>query len=144
VPGNENSGHPDPSPETRFGGERANRANAGGRTPTKWLRDLLGAARDNGPDSRSHREAVFYHLVEVATSWEVVVKGHGDDAMPVASAKDSIEAAKVLFAYDMGKPVESMEVKDVGSSKVMIYLPANGRDPEKDCAETDAETSGDG
>lgn len=87
---------------------------------------------------------MFYHLVEVATSWEVVVKGHGDDAMPVASAKDSIEAAKVLFAYDMGKPVESMEVKDVGSSKVMIYLPANGRDPEKDRAETDAETSGDG
>ena len=55
---------------------------------------------------------MFYHLVEVATSWEVVVKGHGDDAMPIASAKDSIEAAKVLFAYDMGKPIESFEVNN--------------------------------
>lgn len=144
MPGNENSGHPDPSPETRFGGERANRANAGGRTPTKWLRDLLGAARDRGPGARSHREEVFFHLVEVATSWEVVVKGHGDDAMPVASAKDSIEAAKVLFAYDMGKPVESVEVNSVNVPKVLIYLPANGRDPveEDPPAEAQAETPG--
>ena len=69
---------------------------------------------------------------------------HGDDAMPVASAKDSIEAAKVLFAYDMGKPVESVEVNSVNVPKVLIYLPANGRDPveEDPPAEAQAETPG--
>lgn len=82
----------------------------------------------------SAREAIADHLIEVATSWEVVVKGRGDDAIPVASAKDSIEAAKVLWAYDMGKPVESLEVSNTDGPKVLIYLPSNGRDdkdPEK-------------
>ena len=139
MAGNENSGHPDPSPETRFGGERANRANAGGRTPTKWLRDLLGAARDQTPGGQTHREEVFYHLLEIATSWEVVIKGRGDDAIPVASAKDSIEAAKLLYAYDMGKPVEALEVSNPDGSlgpRVMAYIPSNGRVPGREPEET--------
>ena len=68
-------------------------------------------------------------MLEVATSWEVVVRGRGEDAMSVASAKDSIEAAKLLYAYDMGKPVESLEVNALNAPKVLIYLPANGREP---------------
>jgi hypothetical protein len=47
----------------------------------------------------------------VATSWEVKVKGHGEDAIDVADAKDSIEAAKLLLSYDMGKPTESIEIE---------------------------------
>jgi hypothetical protein len=90
------------------------------------------------------REAIADHLIEVATSWQVVVKGHGEKAIEVASAKDSIEAAKVLYAYDMGKPVESLEVKDVNVPKVLIYLPSNGREPRVKPEDAQAPAQGDG
>lgn len=36
--------------------------------------------------------------------------------MPFADAKDSIEAAKLLLAYDMGKPTESLEIESPSGS----------------------------
>jgi hypothetical protein len=83
----------------------------GGRTPTKWLRQYLDAARDKSEGGQSRRLAIADHLYEVATAWEVQVKGHGENAIQVADAKDSIEAAKLLLAYDMGKPTESIEIE---------------------------------
>ena len=120
VPGNENSGHPNPSPETRFGAARGNTPNAGGRTPTAWLREKLAKSLKDGDVSA--REAIADHLIEIATSYEVIVKGR-EDPVPLASAKDSIEAAKVLYAYDMGKPIESHEVTTNSGPKVLFYLP---------------------
>ena len=120
MPGNENSGHPNPSPETRFGGPRAPVGNAGGRTPTAWLRDKLAKSLKEGDVSA--REAIADHLIEIATSYEVIVKGR-EDPIPLASAKDSIEAAKILYAYDMGKPIESHEVTTNNGPKVLFYLP---------------------
>lgn len=111
MPGNENSGHPNPSPETRFGADRGPRPNPGGRTPSKWLRDYLNAAKDGTTGGAARRLAIADHLYEVATSWDVKVKGHGEDAISVADAKDSIEAAKLLLSYDMGKPTESIEIE---------------------------------
>lgn len=87
------------------------RRNAGGRTPSKWLREYLDAANDKGPDGQTRRQAIAAHLFEVATSWTVKIRGRGEDAIEVADAKDSIEAAKLLMAYDMGKPVEQIEVE---------------------------------
>jgi hypothetical protein len=116
VPGNENSGHPDPSPETRFGAERGPAPNRGGRTPSKWLREYLNAAGDGTDGGKARRLAIADHLYEVATSWDVKVKGHGEDAIPVADAKDSIDAAKLLLSYDMGKPTESIEIESPGGT----------------------------
>ena len=120
MPGNENSGHPNPSPETRFGGPRAPES-AHGKTPTAWLRAKLAKAVKDGDVSA--REAIADHLIEIATSYEVIVKGR-EDPILLASAKDSIEAAKVLYAYDMGKPVESHEVTTNNGPRVLFYLPA--------------------
>ena len=84
-------------------------ANAG-RTDSRWIRNKLGKAfRDS---DKSAREAIADHLIEVATSWEVVVVGRDSDGslLKVASARDSVEAAKVLFAYDMGLPKKGAPV----------------------------------
>lgn len=145
MPGNENSGHPNPSPETRFGGPRAPAGNPGGRTPTAWLREKLSKAIKDGDVSA--REAIADHLIEVATSYEVIVKGR-EEPIELASAKDSIEAAKVLYAYDMGKPVESHEVTTNNGPKVLFYLPAKDSSspppPPVPPASQDASASGNG
>jgi hypothetical protein len=112
-----------------------------GRTPTAWLRAKL--AKSLKDRDVSAREAIADHLIEVATSWQVVIKGHGENAIEVASAKDSIEAAKVLYAYDMGKPVESIELNSVNAPKVLIYLPSNGREPPKPPPPVEAPDQGD-
>lgn len=81
-----------------------------GRTPTKWLRDLLSAAHDKSKNGPSHREAIGMHLIEVATSWTVKIKGRGEEAYEVADAKDSVAAAELLMRYDMGEAPKSLEV----------------------------------
>jgi hypothetical protein len=106
--------------------------NAGGRTPTKWLREFLDAARDKGNGDR--RSAIAEHLFELATSYEVIVKGRGEDAIPLADAKDSIEAAKLLLAYDMGKPTESIEVESPNGTmsppSIEVVLTRTPTEPE--------------
>jgi len=97
-----------PPVETRFGKDKQP-ANPG-RTPTAWLRKFLDAAHDKGPEGKTRREAIAEHLFELATSYSVVMKGHGENALELASGKDSIEAAKLLMQYDMGKPVEAIEL----------------------------------
>ena len=81
-----------------------------GRTPTKWLRDLLSAAHDKSENGPSHREAIGLHLIEVATSWTVKIKGRGEAAFEVADAKDSVAAAELLWKYDMGEAPKPVEV----------------------------------
>jgi hypothetical protein len=80
-----------------------------GRTPTAWLRRKLDAAARDG--DQTLRDKIFEHLVEVATKWEIVVKGRDPDGAPieVASARDAVEAAKLLFSYDFGRPREEPE-----------------------------------
>lgn len=74
-----------------------------GRTPTAWMRKILS---EKGDDSLQHRERVFRHLIEVATSWEIIVKGRSTsgDPIEVASGRDSVEAAKIILGYDVGLP----------------------------------------
>jgi hypothetical protein len=57
-------------------------------------------------EGREHRERVFRHLIEVATSWEVIIKGRdpSGDPIEVASARDAVEAAKLILGYDVGLP----------------------------------------
>jgi hypothetical protein len=101
---------PTPPPPESGQFPKGKSGNPGGRTPTKWLRELLDAAYDKSDDGRSNREAIGRHLIEVATSWRVQVRGRGETAFEVASAADSLKAAEILYAYDMGRPTESMEV----------------------------------
>ena len=140
LPGNENSGHPNPSPETRFGGPRAPTASTSGRTPTAWLRAKLAKSIKDGDVSA--REAIADHLIEIATSYEVIVKGR-EDPIPLASAKDSIAAAAILYAYDMGKPIESHEVTTNAGPKVLFYLPQKdgAKAPEPSVGAPDAPAS---
>lgn len=46
---------------------------------------------------------------------------------PTIPAKDANRAGEILMAYDMGKPIESMEVKTTDGPRVIFHLPANGR-----------------
>lgn len=86
--------------------------NPGGRTPAKWLRELLDAAHDKSEPGKSKRQKIGEHLIEVATSWEVRVVGKDSDGevLKVASGRDAVEAAKLLMAYDMGKPPNPVEL----------------------------------
>jgi hypothetical protein len=102
--------HTQPSNPVPFAKGDDPRRNSGGRTPTKWLRELLDAAHDKSEDGRSNREAIGRHLIEVATSWKVQIRGRGEESFEVASAADSLKAAEILYAYDMGRPTESVEV----------------------------------
>ena len=104
--------NPDPCHETRIGGPRGPKLPGPGRTPTKWLRELLSAAKDKGPDGDSRRKAIGLHLVEVATSWKVEIRGQDYE---VASARDSVAAAELLFRYDMGvaaKDTSALEIAE--------------------------------
>ena len=88
--------HRQPAPEVR----------SGGPARVKWLRDIMEEAiDDDGPNAKTHRDAIARHLIEVARSWEVVVKGHNDDKpIEVASATASVAAAEVLFKHYLGRP----------------------------------------
>ena len=99
-------GHPPLA--TRF--SSANQPQNPARTDTRWLRKRLSEVSKNG--DKTAREAIADHLIEVATSWEVRVIGRDSDGelLKVASARDSVEAAKVLFAYDMGLPKKGTPV----------------------------------
>lgn len=55
---------------------------------------------------KTKRQMVAEHLLEVATRWQVLVFGRN---LEVASGRDSVEAAKVLFSYVIGKPVSPEE-----------------------------------
>ena len=103
-----NPNPPTPPPEHRFTQDK--QPAAPGRTPTAWLRKFLDAARDKSEGGKPRREAIAEHLFELATNYTVVVRGHGENAIELASGKDSIEAARLLMQYDMGKPVEAIEL----------------------------------
>ncbi len=116
-----------PPVEHRFrAGEESSNRNAGGRTPTAWLRKMLNrAARDISDDGRTYRD----HL-----GMTLIYRGmrRGETGLPdtTITAKDANIAASLVFAYDMGKPIESLEVTSNTGPKVMFYLPAKGgKDP---------------
>jgi hypothetical protein len=60
---------------------------------------------------KSKRQQVAEHLLEIATRWEVRVVGRDSDGelLKVASGNDSVNAAKLLFSYDVGKPQAAEE-----------------------------------
>lgn len=93
-----------PSPDTRW--QPGQSGFRGGRTPrTRWIRTILNEKDDAG---HPLREQILRHLIEVATRWEVIVLGRN---MEVASGRDSVEAAKLVMAYDLGKPREMETAK---------------------------------
>ena len=96
---------------TRFGGPRGNPNNGGGRTPTAWIRKILGERSETGAERREH---ILRHLIDVATKWEVRVIGRDSDGelLKVASARDAVEAAKLLMTYDMGKPSGELDIAE--------------------------------
>lgn len=78
-----------PSPETRFG---AIRGNPPGRPSIRWLQEKVEAI---DPDTgKTVLQTMADHLIEVATKWEVIQRG---ESMPVASARDSVEACRLLW-----------------------------------------------
>ena len=82
--------------------------NPGGRTPTRWLRAFLDAAYDKSEPGKDRRQRIAEHLYEVATSWQIIQLGREYE---VASARDSVAAAALLLAYDMGKPSSGPTVR---------------------------------
>jgi hypothetical protein len=88
--------------------QKGQSGNPGGRTPSKWLREYLGAATDKTDGAPIRRQRIAEFLFEVATSWQIQQRGRDYE---VASARDAVEAAKLLLAYDMGQPVKGQTVQ---------------------------------
>jgi len=79
--------------------------------------------RDEG--GQNNRERIFRHLIEVATAWTIIHAGKDYD---VASGRDSVEAAKLIFGYDLGKHPPS-------AAEFRLALATHFRQVAKDAAE---------
>jgi hypothetical protein len=92
-----------PGPDPRRGIGNGNK-----RMSTRFICRRLDVISSDG---RTANDDILEHLIEVATKWDVVVIGKDSDGEPlkVASARDSVEAAKLLWAYALGKPPASPE-----------------------------------
>lgn len=101
-------------PVARRFGEPGGNPQGNGRPSTAWIRKRLNQPCKTDAE-RTQREAIFDHLVEIATSWEIRISGRGADGEPieVASGRDAVEAAKLLLAYDLGKPPESRDLESM-------------------------------
>lgn len=96
------------------------RRNPGGRTPTKWLRELLNAASDKSPTGVTRRREVFDRLMHIMGADTVTKEG--------INYHDSLEAIKLIMAYDMGKPVESVEMSGADGAPLggVMLVPVAG------------------
>lgn len=120
--------NPNPSPATRFDASKqpADR----GRTPTKFLREILDrpfSSCEFGADFRhvaklkdeSIREALVMRTVQIAFTDRVVVIGWDrENECPIerVSSAECLKAIQMLQHYDQGKPVESHELTGKGGS----------------------------
>lgn len=92
--------NPNPNSGTRF--KPGYDPRRSGRLSAKFICDQLDA---RGPDGNTPNDKMVAHLIEVGTSWEVIVVGHGDEPLKVASGRDSVKACEVLWSYALGKPM---------------------------------------
>lgn len=102
-----------PPEEHRFASDK--QPSNPGRTPTKWLRELLSAACDKSPTGQSRRERIFWAFYWRALRCDPET-GQQDKSIPI---KDANAAGQVLWHYDMGKPVAAVALTD-----------ADGNDPK--------------
>ena len=103
--------NPNPSPATRFRPGRS--GNYSGKRSLAWLHARLNRV---GEDGKDERERILEHLIQVATQWTIVHRG---EEIPVASGRDSVEAAKVIYAYAEGKAPESQDVRSLALAEHM-------------------------
>jgi hypothetical protein len=96
----------DPPKDYQFASGKS--GNPGGRTPTKWMRELLSAACDKSPTGQPRRERIFWAFYWRALRCDPDT-GMTDKSIPV---KDANVAGQVLMAYDMGKPVAAVALTD--------------------------------
>ena len=75
----------------------------GRKISTHFIVEKLAKERADG---RTPNDDIVDHLIEAASKWEVIVVGKGSDGelLKVASARDSVKAAEVLWSYALGKP----------------------------------------
>lgn len=120
-------------PETLFSATRQPSNN--GRTPTKFLRDILGKPVSEVPSAEefrqvakltgqeSVREAFVARLMQIAFTDKVIVVGHdrvNDVPIERVSSAECLKAIAMLQHYDMGKPVESKEVSGPGGGPLRV------------------------
>lgn len=75
---------------TRFKAGRC--PNPGGRPSIAWLKEKVETV--DPETGQTKLQEMADHLIEVATKWEVIQRG---ESMPVASARDSVEACRLLW-----------------------------------------------
>ena len=109
-------GNPNPSIATRF--KPGVSGNPSGKRSLAWMKNRLDQIGKDGNDERAR---ILEHLIEVATRWEVRVIGKDSEGelLRVASARDSVEAAKLIYAYAEGKPPESEDVRSLALAEHM-------------------------
>lgn len=103
--------NPNPSPATRF--RPGLSGNPNGKRSLAWLHARLDRP---GPDGKNERERILEHLIEVATKWTIIHRG---EEIPVASGRDAVEAAKIIYAYAEGKAPESQDVRSLALAEHM-------------------------
>src|SRR5512143_846156 len=109
--------NPNPSPATRF--QPRVSGNPGGRPNRRFVSRIL---REQDPAGLPARERMVRHLVELATSYTVIVAGRD---LELASGRDSVEAAKLLLAYDLGTPPKMEKLipaVDIGPGKSLLEI----------------------
>ena len=97
---------------------------AGGRISRLTVK-FICERLDKRADGRTPNDDILDHLIEVARSYEVIVKGHSDKPMPLASAKDSVAAAELLWSYALGKPPKAPEEGDIDRADHLLKVEAN-------------------
>lgn len=86
----------DPPVEHRF--TKDNQPFNSGRPKTAWIKKILN---EKNPEGQEKREQIVRHMITVATSVSII---HAGKDLEFASARDAVEAAKLLLAYDVGLP----------------------------------------
>ena len=94
----------------------------GPKVSTKFIAQKL---TEEMKDGRTPNDEILDHLIEVATKWEVIVKGSGDEPMPVASARDSVEAAKLLWSYALGRAGKAPEESQLAKAEHFLSVEKN-------------------
>ena len=98
------------------------------RLAIQYICDRLSDPRLD--DGRNANDDIVDHLVEVATKWEVVVLGKDQDGelLRVASARDSVAAAKLLWSYAHGNAPASAADEEMAIAEHMRKVARDGAD----------------
>jgi hypothetical protein len=116
----DNSGNAD-APAKRRGGrpfQKGQSGNPGGRPKTAWLREWLAEATDKNPNNPRRL------VIAQALYLTAIDRRH----------RDHVRAAELILAYELGKPVESVELSGPDGGPIESVDAFDGMTSERELA----------